>query len=524
MAKKYVPDGVYLVCNKGLGFCKLKVTNHKSVSLFGNNSATEADKLPNVNIGCMGVCSVTKSICQPLPTLWSGVQESITIGPYRKLLEDSKLGCGLGGQISIYFTLPDAMSAINKNSSAIKSAGIKNIGAKVDDWFQKQFDAQEKINNAGPVSGLANFKLGLSEGVYGGIKGIGEGLVFLGELENKVIDAGIDAALHPVETAGKIKDAAIATKDATAKAYDWVTNEDNLKKTAQAVGEAHRNAYNWVTTPGNLEGAAKTALTKTGEGLKQAKDWAVKQNPRDWGRYTGRGGFEAALMFTGVGEVKAVVSGAEAVNVAAKVGEGANVLAKTGEAVNLAEKATEGANLLDKAVDAKRLGEVVSKSADDLVKEAMNKFDPLTMSAKQKGNFGEMVAKKNMTENPLLKKKGYDLKRIGDEAPTGLDDKIKKGIDGIYENASPPPKFVIDEAKYGTSQLSKGAKDGAQMSDGWIKGSKRLEKQVGPKKAREIERALKNNEVDRVLSKVDDTGKVTTYNIDKSGNIGTLWP
>lgn len=372
MAKKYVPDGVYLVCNKGLGFCKLKVTNHKSVSLFGNNSATEADKLPNVNIGCMGVCSVTKSICQPLPTLWSGVQESITIGPYRKLLEDSKLGCGLGGQISIYFTLPDAMSAINKNSSAIKSAGIKNIGAKVDDWFQKQFDAQEKINNAGPLSGLANFKLGLSEGIYGGIKGIGEGLVFLGELENKVIDAGIDAALHPVETAGKIKDAAIATKDATAKAYDWVTNEDNLKKTAQAVGEAHRNAYNWVTTPGNLEGAAKTALTKTGEGLKQAKDWAVKQNPRDWGRYTGRGGFEAALMFTGVGEVKAVVSGAEAVNVAAKVGEGANVVAKIGEgtsvlskgteAVNLAEKVTEGANLLNKGEKGKTLGEVVSTS------------------------------------------------------------------------------------------------------------------------------------------------------------------
>ncbi|MET4141980.1 PAAR-like protein [Pedobacter sp. UYP1] len=372
MAKKYVPDGVYLVCNKGLGFCKLKVTNHKSVSLFGNNSATEADKLPNVNIGCMGVCSVTKSICQPLPTLWSGVQESITIGPYRKLLEDSKLGCALGGQISIYFTLPDAMSAINKNSSAIKSAGIKNIGAKVDDWFQKQFDAQEKINNAGPLSGLANFKLGLSEGIYGGVKGIGEGLVFLGELENKVIDAGIDAALHPVKTAGKIKDAVIATKDATGKAYDWVTNEDNLKKTAEAVGEAHRNAYNWVTTPGNLQGAAKTALTKTGEGLKQAKDWAVKQNPRDWGRYTGRGGFEAALMFTGVGEVKAVVSGAEAVNVASKVGEGANVVAKIGEganvlskgseAVNLAEKVTEGANLLNKGEKGRTLGEVVSTS------------------------------------------------------------------------------------------------------------------------------------------------------------------
>lgn len=42
-----------------------------------------------------------------------------------------------------------------------------------------------------------------------------------------------------------------------------------------------------------------------------AKNWAAKQSPRDWGRYTGRTGFEVGLMFTGVGEAKAVVSGAE---------------------------------------------------------------------------------------------------------------------------------------------------------------------------------------------------------------------
>ena len=41
-------------------------------------------------------------------------------------------------------------------------------------------------------------------------------------------------------------------------------------------------------------------------------------------------------MFTGVGEAKAVVSGAEIANVAAKTGEGTNILAKTAEAARAA--------------------------------------------------------------------------------------------------------------------------------------------------------------------------------------------
>ena len=73
--------------------------------------------------------------------------------------------------------------------------------------------------------------------------------------------------------------------------------------------------------------------------------------------------------------------------------------------------------------------------------------------------------------NQSLKEAGFDLKPVGKSAPSGINDKIVKGIDGLYENANPNSniKYVIDEAKFGSSQLGK-TKDGRQMSDGWLTG------------------------------------------------------
>jgi len=384
MAKKYVPNGAYLVCDKGLGYGKLKVTNHKNVRLYGKQMATEGDKVPMVNIPCLGICSITKSKCQPIPLLWQALQQGITIGPYHKLLEDSKLPCSLGGKIGIHFSVPAAMAAIEANVTAMKQRDVKNLGAKVDDWFQKGFNDQEKANNkiGGIYGKYANFKLGINEGIYGGVKGIGEGLVFLSEMGDKVRGATLHAVTHPTETAGKIKDAAVATKNTVSGAAKWVSTPGNVNKVVNDFGQAHVNAYNWATTPGNLQNAGKSALTKTGESLKEAKNWAGKQSPRDWGRYTGRTGFEVGLMFTGVGEAKAVVGGAEMANVAAKTSEGANVLAKTAEAAraakiaeeaNAATKALEAAKAAEKAKKARTLGEVVSNSADEILEAAWKK-------------------------------------------------------------------------------------------------------------------------------------------------------
>ena len=158
-------------------------------------------------------------------------------------------------------------------------------------------------------------------------------------------------------------------------------------------------------------------------------------------------------------------------------------------------------------------------------------FDAETATTKQKGNFGEYKADYNLVHNQSLKDAGYDLKPIGRPAPTSLDDKIVKGIDGIYKNQNPesPIKYIIDEAKYGTSTLSTTKKHGKQMSNPWLtcnnSNNNRILKAVEDEElALDIQMALSRGQVERVLSKVDEEGNVTTYKLDNNGDIIGTWP
>ncbi|WP_156575277.1 T7SS effector LXG polymorphic toxin [Bacillus luti] len=161
----------------------------------------------------------------------------------------------------------------------------------------------------------------------------------------------------------------------------------------------------------------------------------------------------------------------------------------------------------------------------------VDNFDAKTATNKQKGNYGEIKSSDNLLNNQSLKEAGFDLKPVGKSAPSGINDKIVKGIDGLYENtnAESKIKYVIDEAKFGSSQLGK-TKDGRQMSDDWLTGVKteksRILKAVdGDKRlADKITKALERDKVERVLSKVDSSGKVKTFKIDAKGNIVGEWP
>ncbi|MGU3458953.1 T7SS effector LXG polymorphic toxin [Bacillus sp. D48C] len=161
----------------------------------------------------------------------------------------------------------------------------------------------------------------------------------------------------------------------------------------------------------------------------------------------------------------------------------------------------------------------------------VDNFDAKTATNKQKGNYGEIKSSDNLLNNQSLKEAGFDLKPVGKSAPSGINDKIVKGIDGLYENANPNSniKYVIDEAKFGSSQLGK-TKDGRQMSDGWLTGvntekSRILKAVDGDNKlADKITKALERDKVERVLSKVDSSGKVKTFKIDAKGNIVGEWP
>ncbi|MFP7493410.1 hypothetical protein SFC66_06430 [Terribacillus saccharophilus] len=159
-------------------------------------------------------------------------------------------------------------------------------------------------------------------------------------------------------------------------------------------------------------------------------------------------------------------------------------------------------------------------------------FDAKTATNKQKGNFGEIVSSDNLLNNQSLKDAGYDLKPAGNKgAPSDLNDKIVKGIDGLYENTNPNSnvKYVIDEAKFGSSRLGR-TKDGKQMSDSWILGTNtkrnRILKAVNNDEflADEITMALQNYEVEKVLSKVNSDGSITTFRLDMDGNIVGEWP
>lgn len=140
-----------------------------------------------------------------------------------------------------------------------------------------------------------------------------------------------------------------------------------------------------------------------------------------------------------------------------------------------------------------------------------NKDEP---SNKQKGNYGEMKSCLNLLTSESLKKgvngRRYNLKRIGDDAPNSLDSKIRKGIDGIYENLTPIPDFVIDETKYGTSMLSETKGTGPQMGMDWI--AYRIDTLfrkgiLSKEQYKKILDAFKRNTVDTIISHVFQNGK-----------------
>ncbi|GHT71180.1 hypothetical protein AGMMS50239_40220 [Bacteroidia bacterium] len=452
--KKYVPDGVWLTCNCGACYSVFKVTFHKMADIYGSNMATEGDRLPFLNIKPMGLCSNKMSLCVPSPVLWKDPKQGIMIGFNRMLLEDSTAMCLFGGTIQIHFTLEAAKAACPFGSLKRPSEYIKdgfdwvfnNMNSALSDLrggLAKAGAPNWLLNGVDLLAWKAQFSVGVVEGAINAVVGLGEVIW--------------DITQDPVGIGTAIVE---GVSDGATKAWNWASKAENWEKAAES-------SWDYVTSP-----------DKWAETAKDAADW-VQDNPRKIGNVAGE-------VLETAAEIALTAGTATAAKAAGKVTKEVveEVVEKTTK--EIAEKAAK--EVAEKA--AKELGEdgvqkslpkVITKEGAEKTPTRVSKvkeiFDPKTATNKQKGNFGEMAAYDNKVSNQALKDKGYDLKRIGvEDAPNSLDDKIKKGIDGIYENATPPPKYVIDEAKYGTSQLGM-TKDGPQMSDDWIKGSNRIEKQ-----------------------------------------------
>lgn len=110
--KKYVPQGVYLACDKGTVPTEFKITNNNNSFLFDQPIANTGDMVPNLNIMPFGACSVKNgNPCMPVPTPWQGFEDGIFIGNFNPLLEDSVMQCGVGGKIEIHYSLEEAQAA-----------------------------------------------------------------------------------------------------------------------------------------------------------------------------------------------------------------------------------------------------------------------------------------------------------------------------------------------------------------------------------------------------------------------------
>ncbi|MBQ0151711.1 MAG: DUF4280 domain-containing protein [Chryseobacterium sp.] len=533
MPKKYVPEGAYLACNKGTSPCTLRVSNNQRTTIYNVPMASELDFIPFFNIKPMGFCTCPAKIastgitCIPgVVTPWQNPKDGIKINGSRLILEDSHNNCIFGGEIKIFFDRPSAV-AFGVGEGKMPSEYIKEGFDWLDEKVKDGRKERDKLlpDWMKPVTGVQDWftdlGTGLVEGAVNGVVGLGETLYQVGQ-----DPVGTTEALG-----GMIKDGATAAWEGANNAAEWASKGENWENAANGAWDWASDGENW-----------KKAGESTVQGVKDSAEW-VAENPRKIGNTVGEFIPDVAAAAATMGGSTAVTAGRVALKETAEAAVERAVKETVEEGVEKAGKEAleagakkAGKELIESLADgAGDIAKVVTKDAKELASEttkkiatefddALKKFDPKTATNKQKGNFGEMASHNDKINNPALKDKGYDLKRIGDDAPSGLDDTIKKGIDGIYENANPPPKYVIDEAKYDTSKLSQKPKDGPQMSDDWIKGSKRLENQVGEDKAREIAKALDKGEVDRVLSKIDKNGKVTTYKINADGTIGDPWP
>ena len=172
--------------------------------------------------------------------------------------------------------------------------------------------------------------------------------------------------------------------------------------------------------------------------------------------------------------------------------------------------------------------EAASTNVKNLHHIDLNDVDPRILTRGKKGIYGEIVSDNHMAS------KGHKSILPEDRRYRSLEDKPRgRGIDGIYENANPPPAYIVTETKYRTgagantryidgdgtettellctTKGSKGYRPAKQMSDEWIKP--RLREEVGG----EMEEAILDGKYDRWLMIVDESGKVISITRLDSG-------
>jgi RHS repeat-associated protein len=339
MAKQYVPEGVWLACDKGTAPSTLRVSNNENTTIYGSAMATEADLKPFFNIKKMGLCTV-KGGCVPMVKQWDDAQEGVMINGNKMLKEDSTCKCGFGGKITIHF---DKQSA----AAACAFGEIKKPTEYITegfDWAAEQNEKNRKERDENIPGWMASIlhvddwyedaKSALAEGAVTGVIGTGEMLY--------------DVWQDPVGTAEALGDMAVGAytvaKAGVKDAYNWASEGENWENTYNSTKDWVSDSQNW-----------KDAVNAGWDNTKKAAVF-VAENPRKIFKPLGELIPDVVVgLFTGGSSVAAktiVKEGAEATL------EKKLLMETVGEALQQAEK---------------KIGKVVVKDAKEELAEKAEK-------------------------------------------------------------------------------------------------------------------------------------------------------
>ena len=316
--KKLVPEGAFLVCDKGTLPSQITSSSMEEVSIYGETVITEADKVFMVNFQPLGLCvCLHGQPCMAQPLMWDSLADGITVGQFAPTLEDAKLPCALGGQISIFPTPAVAFAKVPKSAKQEK------------DFWDKTLD----------------FGLGVGEGLWTGAKGTVIGVCDLAVWTAKHMPPYV--LLNPSGYAEQLqKDAATvkALGGLAADAGTWV----------------YRNStVNMLANPEDYAAAQQESKQAMGALAEKMNN----MDARDWGNFTGQVGFEIGLnMATGGGA--GIATGMKAADLTGDAMRAAQKLDKALEATRAVDKASDATRAVDKLEDVADADKAVDKAED----------------------------------------------------------------------------------------------------------------------------------------------------------------
>ena len=471
-AKTYVPQGVWLICDKGTVPTQLNGIYTEHIQIFGQNVIVQEDNQFVLNFGSMGACAMSQGKpCIAQPTDWTSFAKGVTMNGHAPILEDAQLPCKLGGLMSIHMTMGDAYAALLNGEEEERG------------FWDKALD----------------FGKGFGKGLWKGLKGTAEG----------IYDVAVWTAKHSVPYAfiDPIGHAEMLKKDKET----W----EALKKTAGKVGTwAYRNSMVNALTDFEDYKAAQVENAQVLDAMGKKMD---SMTAEEWGDFTGQVAFEVVLEVATVGGAAALTT-LKAADKGLDVVKAADKLDDLGDTAKGLEKIQDGSEI----VIHDGLNEFAPQKLGDVVNDANGgifKLDDYKLKDGQKlGDFGEEVVE------DMLRKDGYEtFYRVQNNSGNGVDivaknangDIMKMEVkttqqDRLWNNGDPKDipmsktQRELGGENYTTDRLDKAAK----KDDGYKKGNSSDE-------AKKAQDAIKDAKADG--NKIEH--KKADVHVDKDGNL-----